>query len=320
MSSSSASSSSVNIIFDEPEKTYKEDRYDAFHSKVGAEDKEDDAPGYRFTKPLQKVMLHQSNWKHGTWIVDEVHFGVFTYVFFVEANTRYLVAVQFNTNTDDSAAPSLYAPTNPQNTDNFISAFNQFCNIIGGKQNCSHIVFDSAKIHLSRATQHRLMEPPLTETTSIVAADNHTPMAILDRLVRTIRDMTDKLGYGENVSPPQMVRAVVIYNTSKHRRLSEVLGKPTTPKEVHENELLEKRFIQGLRKENYVTASRNGFLIPIGAKVVIRLPSGVLQKRRSSVRDGNWVVTQRRGIRYTVRNEDNDEMLTVPRRDLRLSK
>ena len=148
-----------------------------------------------------------------------------------------------------------------------------------------------------------------------VSQEGHIRLAVLDRLVRTIRDMCDNLKIdSENITIPTLQEVITTYNNTKHKDLQN-----HTPREVYLDELLENRILKGRRTENWLKSNNEGFLIPEGSDVLIRRKYSKFEKRRgTTTRDGEFEVVRRvSGTMYEVKNKETGETEIVARRDLK---
>ena len=102
------------------------------------------------------------------------------------------------------------------------------------------------------------------ETDFRKAADtSHTHTAILDKVVRTFRDMLHNLKV-KDPNPLDLNNIARIYNNTQHKTLSEVLGQPATPEGLHRNEALQLLLVRRLRGINWSKAHVKSYVIPAG--------------------------------------------------------
>ena len=268
-------------------------------------------------------MLHQIH-PHNTWLIDEVKFGDFLYVFFVEANTRYLIVVQGNT---DDLTPGAFEQDGSERQisgQSFYEAYNTFVKI--NTKPPARVILDSAMAHSFKPFRARCIEQHVT-VDKVVAKDNHYALSILDRTVKTIRTICENLHF--DGTPPEMIRAVSIYNNTKHLSLSRALGKSdgqartfgVTPLDVHNNDELEKRFLIGLQRQNVKIRTRRGYDLEVGTKVLVRNTTprvNAFEKNRQQTVPGNWFIVERNGNKYTVEELESKEQREVMRRDLKV--
>ena len=301
------------FIVDDPSNDFTNDFVNAFRTKAGKSDKSaSQERDHRFKNSIQSVMLHQIH-PFDTWLIDEVHFNMFLYVFFVEANTRYLFVVQGNS---DNFTPNAYEQDGSEKQisgQSFYEAYNQFVKLNGKAP--KKIILDSALAHDFKAFRARINDQNVI-IEKVIAKDNHIALSILDRVVATIRRMCEQLQYSG--TPPEMIRVAAIYNNTKHGTLTKALGKATTPADVHNNRDLETRFLNALRRQNIKIQSKHGYKIPVNSKVIIRnVARNPFQKSSKQTVPGNWLVIEQHGNRYLVEN-DEGEQREVMRRDIKI--
>ena len=229
-----------------------------------------------------------------TWIVDIVYFNGRSYLLCVEANTRY--AVIYESSRHPATVAKRLAELGSGNTIRkligdgdtaFKSNVKEFCDTNG-------VIYDFRK---ADDTQH-------------------TYTAILDRIVRTFRDMLFNLKVKEP-NALDLNNIAKIYNKTHHQTLSKILGHPATPEGLHRNEGLQLLFIRRLRGINWSKMHVKSYVIPEGRKVFVRAKYGKMEKRRGTTENDVYTVVSHQGALYTVKNKEG-ETKVVPRRDLRV--
>ena len=263
-----------------------------------------------------KFMRHQV-FSPGSWLVDLVKFGDYWYVFFVEANTRYLIVIQGNS---DFLTPSaVEVNTNKRvPTDIFLEVFKRFEEMNG--KPVTNLIGDSEKAFWSKRMMSYYKEKNIETEINNVSKQGHIRMSILDRLVRTMRDVCYNMSFEKNVSPAQMIEAVVVYNNTTHHTFRKMLNKDLTPAQMHENSDYERQFVHALQMDNTRISSQKGFDIRVGTKVVVYDEHAPLEKRkRSNVIEGDYVVKKLSldGTYVLKNNDDGSILASVPRRNLR---
>jgi hypothetical protein len=137
---------------------------------------------------------------------------------------------------------------------------------------------------------------------------NHTSLAVIDRMVRTLRDMAYYKKVRE-ITPPVMNKLLRYYNSAPHRGLSKIMGFDVKPLDVENDNELEQEIIRRLIAINHEIKDRNGFVLPVGATVEVYNANTVMDKRRSAVRAVPWVVDGFTGGFYKLKNNNGDEIL-----------
>lgn len=292
------------------------------------------------TKPVDGTVM---TWfEPGTWLIDLVNFGAVWYVFFVEGNSRYLIALAGNA-IEDKRYQTMYTATPRVPTDRLVEIFNQFLRMkrtstypnsaglmtTATAARVKHIIGDSEKAFWSNAMMKIYNDNNITCTTVNVAKEGHRLLAVLDRVVRTIRDMEYRTHYdatknvstaAENINPTEMRRLVEVYNHTWHKTLSKLYGGKITPHDVHFNRWLEAKIIRTVRTTNYLKQQQPGFILEEGQRVLVKESNpDTFAKKRSPYINGIWVVTKRHGNMYDVQldvDKDDEQYgasMVVPR-------
>ena len=308
------------IIKDPNEKTLETIFNNAFKSKVGKDVKEVEADErtHRFPKNQNHLHLHQI-FHPNTWLIDLVKFDDFWYVFFVEANTRYLIVVQGNSDflTNDATSTEVQ-PKKRVKTDIFMDVFKRFQEINGSKP-IYKIIGDSERAFWSKSMMTYYKENNILIEKINVSKEGHVRLGILDRLVRTIRQMCYNAELSELVIPTEMIKIVLTYNNTQHSVFYKYAKIKATPLEVHNNPDLEKRFIQGLISQNEKTAQQDTFYLDTGTPVIVKAPTPeIFSKNKQPSMKGIYYVEKRYDDgKYVVKNKRSGKVIeNVPRRNL----
>jgi hypothetical protein len=134
----------------------------------------------------------------------------------------------------------------------------------------------------------------------VKSSPNHTSLSIIDRVVRTIRDMAYRMGV-EDIVPDAMKRIVMFYNTAPHKTLSKIMGFEVSPNMAEQDTDLEIEIIRRILMKNQEVKNQNGFVLEAGSKVYVYNPRDTMNKRRSSVKPYVGEVVRFNGILYDVR-------------------
>lgn len=139
----------------------------------------------------------------------------------------------------------------------------------------------------------------------------HGSLGIIDRAIRTLRDMAYNMKIG--IITPQIMKDLVHqYNNAPHTTLSKYLKMDTSPQMVQEDPELEDFISRQILKENYNVMNRRGFRIPEGTPVKVYNEKDSMSKRRSIIQPGNHKVLRFNGGLYTVVDDKNNTQL-IPR-------
>ncbi len=310
----------------------------AFVTKCGRSE-QDQRDSVRIVPPSAVPERMIKQWfPMGTWLMDLVKFGPLWYVFFVEANSRFLIVIVGNAQMlgraearGDSSIVGLTYTTEPRiASKTFAHVFREFLlknrkskflNSAGlsttvDARPVRYIIGDSEKAFWTPPMLDLYRQRGIKWTAVNVKQNGHRQLAILDRVVRTIRDMNYRIYYDEEtntseavdeIPPMEMERLVRVYNHTYHSTLSEACGGKITPNDVHFNEALERRIIARAREENYLRQQQSGMLLDVGQKVLVKNDrTEIGEKKRSPYIDGVWTVTKRSGSIYTLKNGDHE--------------
>ena len=103
----------------------------------------------------------------------------------------------------------------------------------------------------------------------------HESMGLIDRLIRTTRDMAYQMG--SNLTDPRVFHTVLNqYNHAMHYTLSQLAGFDISPVVVHANPDLEDRIVREVVQKNCKVVGSYGYDLPPGRKF------GCFTKRRNS--------------------------------------
>ena len=138
----------------------------------------------------------------------------------------------------------------------------------------------------------------------------HSSLSIIDRVIRTIRDMAYNMKY-DIITPNRMRDIVKQYNNAPHATLSKYAGQPTTPMEVENDSQLEEFIVKRILQENYLISSQSGFKIPDGTHVKVYNENNKMGKRRTVIQPGDFHIVKfmndgiNRGL-YEIADEKNN--------------
>ena len=249
----------------------------------------------------------------GTWLVDFVQFPApantkLWTILFCEFNSRFLVPLPTNPILTDEAYEDR---TGRMLGKEFVPVIEKLVAENGVKK----LIGDADRTFLSRVVKETLNRLGVKYEFERSSLSNHIHTSILDRAVRTLRDMLFNLKLKE-VSPTDLRKIAHIFNTTKHATLTKILGFPATPLMLHKDPSLQLLFIRRLRSANWLKVREKGFILPDKSKVFVRANYGKFDKKRADVEQEPYEVMEHEGTTYLVENPENGEELVVPRRDL----
>ena len=256
-----------------------------------------------------------------TWIADIVSFGHYlnkpTYWYlFIHGNSRYAILKPASLNTVESEEDIYeFKPYDVKNAFNWVKTLTDLINQ-GIKISMLITDYETAwrgkeanRFYLQRNIQHEAVN---------VSVYGHNRMGILDRFVRTLRDMIQTANIDEN-DPNKLLELVDIYNRTQHRTLTKYLGKPTTPQQVLNDEELETQLTRAISSDNWSISHQPWYKIPVGKKVVVKeTRNKAFSKVRGSALRDEWEVIDNEGQKYTLMNPSTFEEITVFRSQIKL--
>lgn len=287
---------------------------------------EPEQKNYFPTKDNKKYQLHKVASK-GTYLIDLMFSNKLCYLIAINVNTKYLYAELTNIieNTD-----------NPENfkvrKDNksailYLKALQK---MIDSGMKVKHLSGDGESAFNSKLAWESLYKKynidfkPVPRQNMGIYPDfmqkeqkatktdpMHGSLGIIDRVIRTIRDMAYNMKIGV-INPNAMKIIVEQYNNAPHRMLTTYAGFETTPKMVENNDNLEEYIVKRILQKNFNIKNENGFNLAPGTNVSIYNEKDSLSKRRSIVQPGNHKIDSFENGYYKVVDNKNKIQL-VPR-------
>ena len=287
----------------------------AFRTKLGLEIVKSD--GHSF-KDDPTVYLRQV-YEPGTWFCDIVHFGKYLnknigYFMFIHANSRFIVLYTGNLlELDEEDELYEFSPIGLKSTQYFMEAMNKLTN----EHECKMLITDFEPGWKSLAARTFYRQNGIIHVPINVSQYGHRKLGILDRAVRTVRDMVFNTG-SDQTDPVQLQKLIDVYNNTRHYTLTKFNKVPTTPSMVMNNPGLEKELVAKMRAENWNILHNPKYEIQDGTPVVVKhVYNNRFEKHRRTAMDGKWVVEAHEGIRYIVKNINTGELKTVFRSQIR---
>jgi hypothetical protein len=258
----------------------------------------------------------------GTWFMDIIIFHAYYYLLLVEATSRMAFARLLNSR---SAGEVIDPQTGTINTHAFIKCFSEILNKFSQvKDNIKILQTDNEKCFMSLEAQKFYkdtfgragvwravdMRKP-TEYPNFMTIEhnaskknpNHSSLAIIDRVVRTIRDMAFNIRAG-NITPQVITKLLNSYNNAPHRTLSKIMGFNISPIDVFLDKDLAQEIRRKMTARNQNIYSSKGFLLPTGTRVLIYNEKPPVMKRRAVVKPNVYIVMSYNGAYYKLQRED----------------
>ena len=202
-----------------------------------------------------------------------------------------------------------YSTTNKKTTSNLINVFKQFLNDIDNK--ITSLRFDNESAVKSKQFQTMLRNNGIKFIP--VVEGSHTSLSLIDRLCRTIRDISYNMGI-KILTQDSINKVLNVYNNMYHSSLSKMLGKKITPNEVNNSPELEQQIINYCIDYNkQLKVLHPEIELQIGQICKVYQPFDKFKKRRRLLKKDYYKIVNKTGNIYTVQNTRNNKKIDVPR-------
>lgn len=203
----------------------------------------------------------------------------------------------------------VYSTTNKKTTINLIDAFKKFLKDINYK--ITSLRFDGESAIKSNLFQTLLQNYKIKFIP--VIKDSHTSLGLIDRLCRTIRDISYNTRT-KILNQKDIDKILNIYNNMYHSSLSKMLGKKITPNEVSKDPKLEQQIINYcMDYNNQLEVLYPEINLSVGQICKIYQPFDKFKKRRRLLKKDYFKIINKTGNIYTVQNMRNGKKIDVPR-------
>ena len=202
-----------------------------------------------------------------------------------------------------------YSTTNKKTTSNLINVFKQFLNDINHE--ISSLRFDNESAVKSKQFQTMLRNNGIKFIP--VVEGSHTSLSLIDRLCRTIRDISYNMGI-KILNQDSINKVLNVYNNMYHSSLSKILNKKITPNEVNEHPELEQQIINYCIDYNkQLKVLHPEIELQVGQICKVYQPFDKFKKRRRLLKKDYYKIVNKTGNIYTVQNVRNNKKIDVPR-------
>lgn len=203
----------------------------------------------------------------------------------------------------------IYSTTNKKTTINLIDVFKKFLNDINYK--ITSLRFDGESAIRSGLFQTLLQNYRIKFIP--VIKDSHTSLGLIDRLCRTIRDISYNIRI-KILTQKDIDKILNIYNNMYHSSLSKMIGKKITPNEVSKDPKLEQQIINYcMDYNNQLKVLYPEINLSIGQICKVYQPFDKFKKRRRLLKKDYFKIINKTGNIYTVQNMRNNKKIYVPR-------
>lgn len=290
---------------------------------------DNETSSFPLKRNIKQYQLHKVC-PRGTYLIDIMFMDKYYYLVAINVNTRYLFVECMNEvisqpNDTDETKESRFRKAS-KNSRTYIKHLQ---NIIKDAKNIRYLQGDGEKAFNSIEswsiyTKHGITFKPVPRMKTTVypkfmkrehesekTDPMHGSLGIIDRVIRTLRDMAYNMQIGI-ITPDIMKDLVHQYNNVPHETLSKYAGMKVSPKMVQEDSELEEFIARRICQQNYNVMNRDGFKLKNGTPVKIYNEKDSLMKRRSVIQPGRFTVNGFKNGLYEVINED-DETQMIPR-------
>ena len=265
-------------------------------------DEEDYIPNSFPMKNNRKYFQHLV-YSPGTYMIDIMFTGDLAYLIAINANSRYMYA-ELLTPTFDFGKGFVYGVNGTfKDSAHFIEIMDKLKAkgmkpkfLIGDDEGCFHSdvsqkYYQKEGIEWKGVRRIRKGVYPdfMPREQNNKTEPLHTSLGIIDRAIRTLRDMAYNAHVGI-ITKKEMEDIVEMYNNAPHKTLTKYAGEPTTPIQVQNNPELEKFIIRKICQENFNVKSKDGFDLPEDSYVKVYNDTDKFQKRRSIIQPGRHKV------------------------------
>lgn len=247
----------------------------------------------------------------GTYQIDLMFSGMGynCYLIAIEVNTRYLYATRTNIEVTSSDEYGNVKTETQKKTS--LAIYLAMERLFDQGWRPSVIKSDSESAFLSDFIKNRVYAPrkiihkPVFRIKKYngVTAPLHTSLAIVDRVIRTIKTKLKNRGYVKGELPTSEVyKFVDHYNNKRHRTLSDIFNRDVTPKQVHDNINLEMFVIRDRMAENEKIKRIQDWQLPQGTVVKVYIDKDSREKRPRQTKLMKYRVVNNIDNIYTIQN------------------
>ena len=274
----------------------------------------------------------------GTYLIDFMYSGKYIYLIAINVNTRKAYArptnVQALNDLDDATAPNdalasdvetefkeRVTLNNRFTTRRFIETLTRMIDEDG--MDVKHLRGDG-QLAFASSTARQFYKSRGITFTPVVRLDvgitepdgvphhsepMHTSLGIVDRFIRTLRDMAYNLNRSV-IDSNFMQRLLYNYNNAPHKHLTKILGFSCSPNMV--NYEMECELVRRIAQTNWEVMNSFGYRINNGTSVKVYNEKDNVRKRRTTIRPGKFKVTGWRNGMYEVTKDDGTK-IQLPR-------
>lgn len=271
-------------------------------------------PHFNIRKQIKKYQFKTYSRVPGGFIGD-IFFNKskFACLLLININTRKAYAYALNNVEIEPVGNKVYtitySTTNKKTTSNLINVFKKFINDINHK--ITSLRFDNESAVKSKQFQTMLRNNGIKFIS--VVEGSHTSLSLIDRLCRTIRDISYNMGI-KILNQDSINKVLNVYNNMYHSSLSKMTNKKITPNEVNNSPELEQQIINYCIDYNkQLKVLHPEIELQVGQICKVYQPFDKFKKRRRLLKKDYYKIVNKTGNIYTVQNTRNNKKIDVPR-------
>ena len=274
---------------------------------------------------IKRYQLHKCA-SRNTWIIDLMFCNKLCYLVAINVNTKYLYVELMN----DKISEDKFSKKATKSTFTYLRALDK---MIRKGMKVKHLIGDGelafnsmeawGAFYNSKGIDFKPVPRQVMgvypdymkkEQNAVKTDPLHGSLGIIDRVIRTIRDIAYNMKIGI-ITPKIMYDIVNQYNNSPHKGLSKWAGFSVTPKMVNDDPELETYIVRKICQENYNVMNRPGFKINVGSNVKVYNEKDSMSKRRSIIQPGDFKIKGFKNGLYEVEGNVNgkNKIQKIPR-------
>mgnify|MGYP001119269763 CR=1 FL=1 len=281
---------------------------------------------------IKRYQLHKVSKRH-SYIIDLMFIDKLCYLVAININTRFLIVEVMNRilfdssiNEDENKDKLIKFSKYNKSAETFINTLNK---IIQSGVIIKQLTFDGEGAFLSSLAKRYYRDHNIEWSTAqrlqmgsypdfmkkeqqrVKTDPMHSSLGLIDRVIRTIRDMAYNMNVG-TITPSIMKEIVNQYNNAPHKTLSLYAGVSVSPQMVQNDSKLETFIVKRIVEENYKIMNSDGFKLEKGSQVKLYNEKDSLMKRRSTVQPGRHTIKGFKNGLYEVKDDKNKTQM-IPR-------
>ena len=275
---------------------------------------------------IKKYQVHKVAARN-TYIIDLMFSGKLCYLVCINVNTKFLIVELMNEVVNEEGFTAQFSKQS-KDVNSYIRTLQRIIDkgvvikhLIGDGEKAfdsrnAHRFYDANHIDFSPVPrQPSTLYPEFVKNKFANKTDPlHSALGIIDRVIRTIRDMAYNMKIDPNhITPNIMIEIVNQYNNSPHIGLSQYAGFDVSPSIVQNDNELESYIVRKICQCNYEIVNSPGYQLRKGDKVKVYNEKDSMSKRREVIQPGEFVVDNVIKGLCSVRNTKNNKTQLVPR-------